>query len=82
MNFMLAGLALWGGLVFSEIFMSSRRYLVKNAVPPLVAALAPLKPTESEVNRILQELKQHKLKLGKLRASDLLEGIKQRRSAV
>jgi hypothetical protein len=79
-NYIIVGLALWVGLVFFEIFMSSRRYLLKNAVPPLAAALAPLKPTESEVNRILQELKQNKLKLGKLRASDLLEPIRQRRT--
>jgi hypothetical protein len=82
MNWMLAGLALWGGLVFWEIFSASRRYLLKNAAPQLAASLAPLKPSESEIGRILDELKQHKLKLAKLRPSDLLERIEQLRTAV
>jgi len=82
MNWLIGALAVWGGLVFFEIFMSSRRYLLKNAAPPLAASLAPLKPSESEIERILKELKQHKLKLGKLRASDLLERIEQLRTAV
>jgi hypothetical protein len=82
MNWLISALVLWGGLVFFEIFMSSRRYLLKNAAPPLAASLAPLKPTESEIDRILKELKQHKLKLGRLRASDLLERIEQLRTAV
>ena len=80
LNWIFSGLALWAGLVFSEIFRSSRRYLLKNAAPQLAASLAPLKPSESELDRILQELKQHKLKLGKLRPSDLLERIEQLRT--
>jgi len=76
----MTGLALWAGLVFSEIFMSSRRYLLKKAAPQLAAALAPLKPSESELDRILEELKQHKLKLAKLRPSDLLERIERLRT--
>ena len=82
MNWMLAGLALWAGLVCSEIFSSSRRYLLKKALPPLAASLAPLKPSESEISRILEDLKQHKLKLGKLRPSDLLDRIEQLRTTV
>jgi len=49
-NWIFAGLALWAGLVFWEIFMSTRRYLLKNAVPQLAASLAPLKPLDSEVS--------------------------------
>ena len=79
-NWILAALALWAGLVFWEIFMSSRRYLLKNAAPQLAASLAPLKPSESEIERILKELRQHKLKLAKLRPSDLLERIEQLRT--
>jgi hypothetical protein len=82
MNWLISALVVWGGFVFSEIFMSSRRYLLKNAAPPLAASLAPLKPSASEIERILKELKQHKLKLGKLRATDLLERIEQLRMAV
>ena len=81
LNWIFAGLALWAGLVFSEIFSSSRRYLLKNAAPQLATSLAPLRPTESEIDRILQELQQHKLKLGKLRPTDLLERIEQLRTA-
>jgi len=80
-NWMIAGLVLWAGLVFFEIFMSPRRYLLKSAAPQLAASLAPLKPSEPEIGRIIDELKQHKLKLGKLRAADLLERIRQSRSA-
>lgn len=79
-NWILAGLALWGGLVFWEIFSASRRYLLKNAAPQLAASLAPLKPSESEIGRILDELKKHKLKLAKLRPADLLERIEQLRA--
>jgi hypothetical protein len=82
MNWLIGALAVWGCLVAWEILSSSRRYLLKNAAPPLAASLAPLKPTESEIDRILKELKQHKLKLGRLRASDLLERIEQLRTAV
>jgi hypothetical protein len=82
LNFIMAGLALWAGLTFWQLFSANRRYLLKNAAPPLAAALAPLKPSESEIGRILEELKQHKLKLGKLRPSDLLERIEQLRTAV
>jgi hypothetical protein len=81
-NFIFAGLALWAGLVIWQVILSSRRYLLKNAVPPLAASLAPLKPSESEINRILQDLKQAKLKLSKLRASDLLDRIEQMRTTV
>lgn len=82
MSWMLTGLALWGGLVFAEIFMSSRRYLLKKAAPQLAAALAPLRPSEFELDRVLKELKAQKLKLAKLRPSDLLERIEQLRTNV
>lgn len=74
-SFMIAGLALWAGLIIWQIVMSSRRYLQKHAVPPIAAALAPLKPTESEINRVIEELKVAKLKLARIRAADLLERI-------
>ena len=81
-NWIIAGLVLWIGFVFWEIFMSSRRYLLKNAAPQLAASLAPLKPSKTEIERILQELRQHKLKLAKLRPADLLELIEQRRTTI
>lgn len=75
--------ALCVGLVVSQLITSGRRYVLKNAVPPLVQALAPLRPTETEIGGILAELKQHKLKLGsKLLASDVTQGIEQLREAV
>ena len=80
MNWMIGALVVWAGLVIREIYMSTRRYLLKNAAPRLAASLAPLKPLQPEIDRILGELKQHKLKLGKLRASDLLERIEQLRA--
>jgi hypothetical protein len=46
-NWIIAGLALWVGFVLWEIFLSSRRYLLKNAAPQLAASLAPLKPSKS-----------------------------------
>jgi hypothetical protein len=81
-NWIVAGLALWIGFLLWEIFMSSRRYLLKNAAPQLAASLAPLKPSKTELERILQELRQHKLKLAKLRPTDLLELIEQRRTTI
>src|SRR5690349_3238755 len=71
--FMLVGFALWLAYVIYEVYMSSRRYLLKHAVPPLAASLMPLKPSADEVAAIVDECKRAKLKLGKLRAQDLLD---------
>jgi hypothetical protein len=82
-RWMLGCAALCVGLVVSQLFTSGRRHVLKSAVPPLVQALAPLRPTEDEIGDILVELKQHKLKLGsKLLASDVIQGIERLRQAV
>jgi hypothetical protein len=81
-NFIFAGLALWAGLIIWQVVMSSRRYLLKYAVPPIAAAIAPLKPSETEVAAIVDEFRRAKLKLGKLRTTDVLERIELLRSTV
>lgn len=81
-NFIFAGLALWGGLIIWQVIMSSRRYLLKNAVPPIASSLAPLKPSETEIAAIVEEFRRAKLKLGKLRTSDVLERIEYLRTNV
>jgi hypothetical protein len=80
--FIFGGLAVWLGYVVYEIYMSSRRYLLKHAVPPLATSLVPLKPSEAEVAAIVDEFRRAKLKLGKLRAQDLLDHMEQLRTAV
>jgi hypothetical protein len=78
----LIAMTLGAGLIVSQLITSSRRYVLRNAVPQLVRALAPLRPSEAEIADILQELKQYKLKLGsKLQPSDVTTGIEQQRQA-
>ena len=79
-NFMIAGFALWLGYVIYEVYMSSRRYLLKHAVPPLAASLMALKPSDAEVAAIVDEFRRAKLKLGKLRTQDLLDRMEQMRT--
>jgi len=71
--FMIVALVLWLGYVVYEVYMSSRRYLLKHAVPPLASSLMAFRPTEAEVAAIVDEFRRAKLKLGKLRAQDLLD---------
>jgi len=80
--FMIAAFVLWLGYVIYEVFMSSRRYLLKHALPPLASSLMPFKPTEAEVAAIVDEFRRAKLKLGKLRARDLLDRMEHLRVAV
>jgi len=71
------------GLIVSQLITSGRLCLLKNVVPPLARALAPLRPSEAEIKQVLQELKGHKLKPGsKLQASDVTAGIEQLKNAV
>jgi len=81
-NFVIAGLVAWLAYIVYEVVMSSRRYLLKHAVPPLAASLVPLKPSVAEVAAIVDEFKRAKLKLGKLRTQDLLDHMEQLRAAV
>jgi hypothetical protein len=78
--FILVGIGLWLAYVIYEVYMSSRRYLLKHAVPPLATSLMALKPSEAEVAAIVDEFKRAKLKLGKLRAQDLLDRMEQLRA--
>jgi hypothetical protein len=82
-RWMLGCAVLCVGLIVSQLITSGRRYVLKIAVPPLAHALAPLRPSEAEIAGVLQELQEHKLKLGsKLRAADLTTRIEQLRNAV
>jgi len=81
-TYIFVGIALWVAYMIYEVVMSSRRYLLKHAVPPLAASLLPLKPSVAEVSAIVDECKRAKLKLGKLRAQDLLDRMEQLRTAV
>jgi hypothetical protein len=79
----LTGSAIGLALVIWQLSGSARRYLLKNVLPRLVPALAPLRPTEPELTEVLQELKQRRVKLGaKLRSGDLIAGIEQLRTRV
>lgn len=79
-SLIIAGLITWLAYIVYEVAMSSRRYLLKHAVPPLAASLLPFKPTVTEVAAIVDEFKRAKLKLGKLRTQDLLDRIEQLRT--
>ena len=81
MRWMLFCVTAWIVLVVSQLVTSGSRYVLEKAVPPLAHALAPLRPSEAEINDILQELRHHKLKLGsKLQAFDLTEAIEKQRA--
>ena len=82
-RWMLACSAVSLALVIWQLMGSARRYVLKHAVPPLVNALAPLRPAEEEITDILQELKQRKFKLGsKLEAADITQAIELKRNQI
>ncbi|MEX3957503.1 hypothetical protein [Trinickia sp. EG282A] len=57
--FMALGLA----MVVWQIRSTSRRYMVRQIVPALASALAPLKPTREEIDATLSELHKEQLRL-------------------
>jgi hypothetical protein len=60
------------GVIIWQFMMSGHRVVKRQVVPVLARALAPLKPSETELQAVLAELKQHKTKLGsKLKVADL-----------
>ena len=82
-RFFLAGLFIGLGIIGWQLIGSGRRYLLKHAVPPLVEAVAPLRPSLPEIAEILDQLKVRKMKLGmKLRPEDLHAPIEQLRQMV
>jgi hypothetical protein len=77
----LAGLLIGVGAVISQCFGATRRFVHKHALPPIAAALAPLRPTDMEIDAILDELRQRRYKLGKkLTRDDVLGRIEQLRA--
>ena len=82
-RWLLAALFLSVGIVGWKLIGCGRRYALKHAAPPLANALAPLRPSETELAGILAELKRHKLKLGsKLVPADVLTRIEALRRVV
>lgn len=69
-------LALAVALVAWQGLGSSRRFMLREIIPPLARALRPLRPRETEMQAVLADLKQLRHKLGsKLVLSDLQEQI-------
>jgi hypothetical protein len=65
-------LALAAALVIWQVRAGGRRFMKREVVPVLAQTLAPLRPTRTEVDAILQELRKAKHKIGgKLRVDDL-----------
>jgi hypothetical protein len=70
---MLAGVAVAVGVVIWQVHESARRYVLRHSLPALSQALAPLRPTDAEIESVLEELRRHKLKLGnKLTTADIM----------
>jgi len=70
------GATLGLALIVSQIATSGRRYVLRHSLPHLAGALAPLRPSEAEINEILAELRRCNAKLGsKLNAVDVVEAI-------
>jgi len=68
----IAVLLLAAGLVIWQVSGVGRRFVKKRIVPTLAQTLRPLKPTDSELQAVIAELKKHKHKLGsRLRLADL-----------
>jgi len=79
----LIGAALGLALLVSQLATSGRRYVLKYSLPHISSALAPLRPSEAEVDEILGELRQHNAKLGgKLNAAEVIDAIEKKRQAV
>lgn len=65
------------GIVIWQAIGTSRRFVNKQILPTLAKCLRPLKPTEAEMQGVLNELKKYKHKLGsKLKIGDLMEALR------
>lgn len=59
-----------------QFALTGRRYLRRQIAPTLARCLAPLKPTRQELDVVVSELKQKKLKIGqKLDVGDLMRRV-------
>lgn len=72
-------LVLGMALVVWQVIASKSRFIGREILPVLAKSLAPLKPTEQEIERVLGELKQLKKKIAAtLRATVVLEYVGRR----
>lgn len=73
---LLVFLAAGTGLVVWQVIASGSRFMRREIVPVLAAALKPLHPTLEEIELVLAELRKVKHKIGrKLRAAELLRSL-------
>ncbi len=59
-------------IVVRQIKATGRRYMVKQIVPVLTKALAPLQPTREEIESVMRELKQAQLRIARKLPVDAL----------
>ena len=68
-----AAIVVGGGLVIWQMGKTGRRFLLREVVPTLGLALAPLRPSHAEVGGVLAELARHGHKIGtELKAADVV----------
>ncbi|MGW8389393.1 hypothetical protein [Pseudoduganella sp. HUAS MS19] len=73
----LAGMVAGFGLLIWQLIASGPRFMRKEILPLLAKSLAPLKPSEAEIDRALREFKQAGHKIGKkLKAAQVIEAIR------
>jgi len=73
----LVGLVAGIGLLIWQLRAAGPRYMRKEILPLLGKSLAPLKPSEAEIDRALREYKKAGHKIGgKLKASEVIEAIR------
>jgi hypothetical protein len=76
----LLGLVAGFGLLIWQLIASGPRFMRKEILPLLAKSLAPVKPSEAELERALREFKQAGHKIGKkLTAAQVIEAIRSRR---
>jgi hypothetical protein len=72
-----AGLVIGAGLVVWQLIAAGPRFMRKEILPLLAKSLAPVQPSEAEIDRVLLELKKARHKIGsKLKASQLIAAIR------
>lgn len=73
----LVGMMAGFGLLIWQLIASGPRFMRKEIVPLLAKSLAPVKPSEAEIDRALGEFKRAGHKIGKkLKASQVIEAIR------
>ncbi|WP_028102805.1 hypothetical protein [Pseudoduganella violaceinigra] len=74
---MVIGMGLGLALIIWQFIAAGQRFMRKEILPPLAKALAPLKPSEAEIEQALRDFRKAGHKIGgKLKAAEILQSAR------